>query len=269
MSNFIVFDIDGVLIQTNGSFVESTIKTFEYVRNLFGKSSKCNIEHIGFLKSLRGFNNDWDLTYALLAISWNYPTFEEAEFLEILKNYFKKNSELPKIEIGYEFVKRIFQEFYLGEKLFFDIYLEKPKYVFFKGFIYQEKPLINFCNYSIDRQKIGIYSGRCFKEAEVALRAVNLIVLNDFYFTDDSGFKKPDPTPLEKMFVMNKCSQMTYVGDTLDDLELVIRAREKGLPVEFVGVKTGTYSNQLIDKIENFSFAKMYENVRDYLDKIL
>jgi len=269
MSDFIVFDIDGVLIQTNGSFVESTIKTFEFIRNMFNKPAKCTIDHISFLKSLGGFNNDWDLTYALLAISWDYEFFNDIEFLTILKNYFRFNKNLPEIEVDYELVKRIFQEYYLGEKLFYEIYLERPRYIFFKGFIYQEKPLINFCNYSIDREKIGIYSGRCYKEAEVALRAVNLIPLKEFYFTDDSGYKKPDPTPLQKMFVINKCSKMTYVGDTLDDLELVIKAREIGLPVEFAGVQTGTYSNQLSDKIRNFSFAKMFRDVREYLDSFI
>jgi phosphoglycolate phosphatase-like HAD superfamily hydrolase len=266
MSNFIVFDIDGVLIQTNGSFVESTIKTFEFVRAMFNKPAKCNIDHISFLKSLGGFNNDWDLTFALLSISWDYERFDDKELLAILKNYFKKDSILPKIEITFDFVKRIFQEYYLGEKLFFDMYGEMPKFVFFKGFIYQEKPVINFCNYSLNIENIGIYSGRCFKEAEVALRAVNLMPLKEFYFTDDSGFKKPDPTPLEKMFIINNCSKMIYVGDTLDDLELVKRAREKDLPVEFIGVETGTYSSQLFESLKNLSFAKMFQNVREYLD---
>jgi phosphoglycolate phosphatase-like HAD superfamily hydrolase len=121
----------------------------------------------------------------------------------------------------------------------------------------------------LNLEKIGIYSGRCFKEAEVALRAVNLMPLEEFYFTDDSGFKKPDPTPLEKMFIINNCSKMIYVGDTLDDLELVKSARERDLPVEFIGVETGTYSNQLLESAKNLSFAKMFQNVREYLDNII
>jgi len=87
----IIFDCDGVLIDTKDSYDKTILKTVEYVLDGFTNSSFPNNlipDEIVFLfKRSGGFNSDWDICYAILMfIIFNLPR----EYRSFLQKAMKK-----------------------------------------------------------------------------------------------------------------------------------------------------------------------------------
>lgn len=69
--DILIFDMDGVLIDVSRSYRETIQRTVQiYLKTCFGfkdgKEEPITKEDIFLFKSAGGFNNDWDLTFALL-----------------------------------------------------------------------------------------------------------------------------------------------------------------------------------------------------------
>lgn len=182
-TNTVLFDMDGVLINTSGSYDEATRCTVsEYLCSVLGLSEPCaKPEHtdLAALKQAGGFNNDWDLTRAILLRviqtlnlgtapasprDWSaeMPPKSCADALaEAELDLFAK--AMVKIGGGYQaalslcgeetepwllgfgevrgsnLVERIFQENYLGSEHFKAIYRTTPLYHDGPGLIEAEK----------------------------------------------------------------------------------------------------------------------------------
>jgi len=130
-----------------------------------------------------------------------------------------------------DLIKRIFQELYLGEKLYRMKYSEDAMFFHGPGFIRDEKPLL-----SADKLEklsknlyMGIASGRERFEAEYSLKMHGL----DRFFpadliisSEEVRHGKPDPESLVlcrkrmmgKYAIMEGKTSAAYVGDSVDDV---------------------------------------------------
>ncbi|MCP4726870.1 MAG: hypothetical protein GY863_17655, partial [bacterium] len=136
----IIFDVDGVLIDTKPSFIETIIITAKFYINdtldLPVDLSGLRISDAMDFKSYSGFNNDWNLTTALVAfLLYKYRSdngkMENREFLgevdklgggmEGAQTYInsvidKENFEWIYEKVDHELIKKTFQEFYAGDE---------------------------------------------------------------------------------------------------------------------------------------------------------
>ena len=66
--DLIVFDIDGVLLDTSHSFPLAISQAVVHYGKLTGFSHwlEPSLEQVGAFKTIPGFNNDWDLAEAML-----------------------------------------------------------------------------------------------------------------------------------------------------------------------------------------------------------
>ncbi len=180
----LLFDLDGVLVDVRSSYREAIAATVK-----FFSGQRPDQEEIAAAKRAGGFNNDWDLTAALL--------------------------ERRKIDIPRSRIIEKFQEFYLGQD--------------WNGLIQKEKPLINreLLGKLSRKFKLGIVTGRPRSEAFFTLEHLGLkdffspiITMDDL--PPEKG--KPDPAGLELALEKMGSSRGYYIGDTPDDMEAARRA---------------------------------------------
>ena len=224
----IIFDIDGVLIDTTDSYLLATLKTVKYyLKYILKHEEKPNlgIEDIKKFKKYSGYNQEWDIAYAIVYLYMinDSPSFENLDKIAGLR--------VP--EIDFKIIKTIFQEYYLGEDLFKENEKKEPQYVYEKGLIYNETPLIKKETFEKIRKnniKIGIFTGRPKNECKIALENLKLMDILEKQFIK-SNIKKPAPNDLYILKTRMNSKYVIYVGDNIDDLKT---AKEVAIP--FIGV---------------------------------
>ncbi len=124
-------------------------------------------------------------------------------------------------------IQRIFQEVYLGETLFAEIYGETPTVVRQPGVIRHETALIRTETLAALAQKmpLGIATGRPRAEAEYTLTRLNIDRHFQAMLTHDDIFAagargKPDPWILQETAkrLYPAPAHPAYIGDTPDDI---------------------------------------------------
>ncbi len=175
----LAFDMDGVLIDTSNSYDQCIIKT---VADLSGQTvSQQNIQN---LRESGGYNNDWDLSLALLQ------------------------------ERGYSGDKQavidVFQSHYLGT--------EQQS-----GLIQQEIPFISSEFIQRLKQspfKTAVVTGRPRNEACMGLEQINWQP-DDVISADDVQQQKPNPEGLLSLKNQNDANSggFWFIGDTVDDMQ--------------------------------------------------
>jgi len=174
----ILFDIDGVLVDVSQSYRLAIANTTE-----FFTGEKIEEGEIQSLKEQTGFNNDWDLTEALIK---------------------KRGKEIPKQEIIDKF-----QEYYLGTKNT-------------KGFIENEEWLLDkdILKQLSENFLIGIITGRPKEEANIALDVAGV---KEYFkviiaMEDTAGKGKPNPLGINMAREQLGNKNALYVGDAADDM---------------------------------------------------
>lgn len=180
----LIFDMDGVLVDVSQSYRLAIQKTAEF----FLKKSILP-EEIQEFKNAGGYNNDWDLTRALIK---------------------KEGKEVDESEVIDKF-----QSYYIGKK--------------FKGFIRNEKWLLEPAVLSRlkSRYKLAILTGRPKDEAEYALKRFKTDKFFDVVVTMDDLPKnkhKPDPHGLQLVMKKLKTKKAVYFGDVVDDIIMAVKA---------------------------------------------
>ena len=221
----ILFDMDGVLVDVTGSYRRAIQET---VRFFTGK--KAQPEEIQGLKEQGGYNNDWDLTEAILI---------------------SRGKAVPKVDI----VKK-FQEFYLG--------VEGRK-----GFIENEKWQLNkeLLEQLHKEHLLGIVTGRPKEEALFVLRKFGLekmfdaiVALEDY----PSEKSKPDPYPINLALEKINRKKAVYVGDSVDDITAAKRAGVRAIGC----IPSGVSANRLKEKLLKNGAEKVVNNINE-IAKIL
>lgn len=248
----LVFDVDGVLIDVRDSYREAICRTvqfyFKEILGFQGSQSLINPEEIEYFKIAGGFNNDWDLSsavvlfYLMKARENNLKDVDELRSIkpdiktfttEILSpggglakviDSIEKDGQVKEGILSLwdkDLITKIFQEIYAGGEHCFNIYGFHPSLIKKDGLIKQERIIIdkNKKNF-LQNFSLGILTGRNEREARVALERLGWddIISKEQIVTADDGVGKPHPQGLKKIAESLKTKLGIYVGDTWDDL---------------------------------------------------
>jgi HAD superfamily phosphatase len=269
----ILFDVDGVLIDTRLSYNLAIKKTVKHVLDILNKAKTIQSVSDRILLKMRrtgGFNNDTDTTYALILTSLvgQITSTKELESLlfgatnnidargiisverhlstlysraTVAKIKHKLNYPGP---LGGSIVTTVFDEVFYGAELFKRRYGIYPKYYFGHGLIDNEKIMItrDTVRFLLSRfnNSIGVVSGRSKLAFEHSLQGI-LSTFNKeaCIFLEDEPRKnaKPNPYGIRKAMKRMLTKHAIYVGDSVEDIIMVEKAKEEmGLDVEFIGV---------------------------------
>jgi len=252
----LIFDIDGVLVDASESYRLAVCEAVRFfVQNELGwvvDASPLTPDEVDLFKRAGGFNNDWDLTQAaalfllfkslkhgvrrVSALKRLRPSLEEflaevsaeggglpnAEKVVIDKLELRQRRDLARLWKR-RLLVQLAQEFYAGRKWCARLFGFEPQYVDIEaGFLERERTLIDLSLLPKD-MKLGILTGRAKRETRLALERVGLlpIIPEEFWVTDDDPIRKPDPKALTVLMEKLGANCAIYVGDTIDDLQMV------------------------------------------------
>ncbi len=248
----LIFDIDGVLIDVRDSYREAVCRTvqfyFKEILHFQGSQNLINPEEIKYFKMAGGFNNDWELTSAIILFYLIKARENNSKNVDELKNskpdiktfvsqilfqgggltkvvdLIEKNKP-TKVEIfrlwNKNLVTKIFQEIYAGEEYCFNIYGFHPSLIKAEGLIKKERVIIDKKSKDfVQNFSIGILTGRTRREAKIALQKLGWgdIISGEKIFTATDGLEKPHPQGLKKLATGLKTKLGIYLGDVRDDL---------------------------------------------------
>ncbi|BAD84440.1 predicted hydrolase, HAD superfamily [Thermococcus kodakarensis KOD1] len=210
---WLVFDVDGTLIDVGESYDMAVKLTVEYLLEELGKPSEVEIELVRELRRKGVFGDDFKLSEALVRAVFSGLNDWEQIPEGVGVEYFRRNFPLG-IDPGH--VERVFNTFYLGE-------LYEDRLFDFEGLWRLEKPLVDveLLREAGERFKLGVVTGRNRLEMELAERIIG------FRFpkvvTRESGLK-PDP---ELLRCLVGGEEGVYIGDTAGDELFIENYRKK------------------------------------------
>lgn len=228
----IVFDVDGVLVDTSRSFPEvvssavsfcaSSIPSLKSVPLIFTK------EHYIKTKSNPMFNDDYDIAWTFLSWAasntssisperWANPDEWEAA---IKKCHLDPVLWVPKTfrsDVDRNEVRKICEELYFGEEIIASDKRSYPRYLQMSGLWKNERPCLE-AGWRNFGKPIGIYTGRSRQELQLALE---LLKWEDFprdhCITADDSIKKPSPEGLSRLEKILGVSEIFFFGDSESD----------------------------------------------------
>lgn len=244
----LIFDIDGTLLDVRNSFHATAIKASDVWWEAFEKASppfQGNLNLIEKLKSLPGFNDDWDVAIAIIVLQ-KYLKEKGLDPIGLLSILSPKGlSDLENktgIFLGEkkEVIRKICMEIYGGEECEM-LYGFKASFWKEEGYWKKEHPIFDISK-AQRAFRIGIYTGRTWNETQNALKQLNLKLNRRFIVTAEE-FKKPDPRGLFKLAQELKAKYAIFIGDSEDDrLTVVNYKRSFKLPlIDFVHARDFTY----------------------------
>ena len=264
----IIFDCDGVLVDIRNSYDNAINKTISAImKELFDDQIDDIVNskiHFG-LKAVGGFNDEVAVVYAIvmtLVASKKLNIQFEQLITDVINNanesginsidaYFEsQNIDLREIKskLDYEnsrnqsYIHRTFNQLFYGPSLYEKIFNEKSSF--------NEKPLIDLDDVILDKNlmsklkdrfgnKISTVTGRGkFAFSYSMKNFLNDLDIEHSVFLEDRSLSlaKPNPESLMESIsgINSKCS--LYVGDSMEDLLMVEKCKEKGLDVSFCGI---------------------------------
>ncbi|MEI7474375.1 MAG: histidinol-phosphate transaminase [bacterium] len=229
----LVFDIDGVIVDTRQSYRMAIKNTFEYFAN-----KSIDFSEIQEAKNLGGLNNDWDLTEYLL----------KNEGLNIDKNIIIDK----------------FQEFYIGSDfnglILNESILIQPEKL---NELSKEYDMAVFTGRPKDEAEFVLKRWNLYNIFS------NIITMDDIPL--EKG--KPDSFGLEVIKSKTVNKEILYFGDTSDDMISAVGAKVKGIGILPPQDKTQELTDKMLEKgafavlqetdeIVDFLGAKHYEMQR-------
>lgn len=271
----ILFDIDNVLIETEDSYLDSIRWTVEIFLThgtipFFTPDIKGNVPQllsksdVDEFKLLGGFNDDWDCCYGILVYLLNLPIQKRTlSNLKASMNIKKFSAQIKKrplrvsgivSKLGYpravtiEKISRIFQEVYLGKKIFQHVERRQPVFWNKLGLIDKEKLIVRKSLLKKLTEmgiRLGIATGRPRFEAVYALKRFGILEHFDAITTSDEvkkaekvlkqSLRKPHPfSLLESAKIIGKEKKFFYIGDLPDDI-LAARKAKPFISIRSIG----------------------------------
>ena len=269
----IIFDIDGVLIDTRKSYNKTIKKTVEYLLkyidlNIRNAITLVTDEMIFNFRNSGMFNNDTDTSYALLLSILCGPSniSDLNSFIEniasnatvngivsvenYLQNYSKDRLiEIKKLlnypgDIDSSILTRVFDEYFYGPRLFKKKHNAISKYYLDKPLIENDRVLVthrtmkkvsNFFD-----KRIGIVSGRSKMAAKYSMKSMFKFfdAKGSIYLEDEKReMGKPNPSALIKCVKNFGVRNAFYVGDSIEDLFMVQKARKvSDVKIELIAI---------------------------------
>jgi HAD superfamily hydrolase (TIGR01548 family) len=258
----VVLDVDGVLVDVADSYRRAVVESVERVHG-----DTVARDDLQRFKDAGGFNNDWELTYAvalyvlasregldrdvasfadLVAATGGGLSGAEAVVADALD---PDARERVLAAWDRERLHATFQRLYLGPDLYRELEGGDPDALGIDpdegGFINDEPTLLEprTRDVFLERFDVGVLTGRPAAEADIALDRVGLDLPDGAVFTMDSDHPgKPEPDALLALADRFDADALAFVGDTLDDVRTAVNAREadpRGREFYGVGVLTG------------------------------
>lgn len=270
----VIFDVDGVLVETSASF-DAAVKatTQDLLTQIYGMAAPAPVTEaeLGLFRKAGGLNNDWDMTYLLIALRLagraNTPKELAAAAAESGGRGKAWAAEiLPRrVRLDYDLVVQIFNEYYWGSEQFervFDLPARIDPPV--PGLWQREVKLLPADLPERLRDAgvrvFGIATGRTNDELGLVYESAGLdqFIPPAHIVTADS-LSKPDCRVLERVLAaMQRTAAESgqppirtaiYCGDTMDDLQAVVNYR--GLAHAEKPVWVGAVA---VVKAEDFAF---------------
>ncbi len=234
---WIVFDVDGVLIDVSESYDIATELTVKYFLQMFDLKVEVEPELIRKLRQKGAFGDDFKLSEALIigALSGDLKTFveefPEGEGIGWVREKFG-------IIIDMDAIKRLFNTFYLGE------YYEGRAFDF-NGLWKKEKPIVKreLLGRAVERFKLGVITGRSMLELKLAEKLIG------FHFENAVTrelYVKPDP---QAIWYLTRGEYGIYIGDTIND-ELLVENYKRRYGKEFEFLMVGRDAKDVNEAIE-------------------
>ena len=244
----VVFDVDGVLIDDTVSYYAAIKATVEYVIRALYRASQTDVnvtdQAIMAFKAAGGFNDDWVLAYTICGLLLNGAARGEADLIELAAQSagrgmpWLRAQHFASLDLDHDLVQRVGMEHYWGADQFQRAFSQAPAHYHGPGYVRLEKSLVSEAYWDQLRaagvQQLGLITGRNTVELHSALKTLNLERSNPFTFMlDSTQLRKPDPQALAVMLDTLAPSGALYIGDTGDDLKLVLNYRQyrpRGVP---------------------------------------
>jgi len=265
----IIFDCDGVLIDVSNSYDLAIKKTTDFVVKEFAKidqSNFVNTQMIDGFKATGGFNDEVDVTYAMIlsviAAKKLKKPFSEFIF-DVIKNLdqsgilsVEKYLDILKVDLseirkklaypGPRFtntLSSIFDEMFYGAKLYYDLYKKKPDFFDGKGLIENDTVLVKKLLIDSLKKKFGkkpaIVSGRGIISAGYSLKELfeEFDLKNSKFLEDEPReLAKPNPASLISSIKGLGSACTVFVGDSMEDYIMAKKSDEMGYKTIFCGI---------------------------------
>ncbi len=225
----IIFDVDGVLLDTSGSYTAAAVEAVSVATG----SDRFTSREAAWLKAIKGFNNDWHV--AIAGAAWvkfgnglPFPVF--ARKVEQVGGGIAGLRQAVGRALTAEFETRLThlaQESYGGTSACRRLYGFEPETIRQVGRWQTEVPLLapQLAEPMISR--IGIVTGRNRAEMEQGFQLLGWQPPPEqVVVADDAAFDKTNPAKLVAMLNRMQSRKALFVGDTRDDLQLVINAQQ-------------------------------------------
>jgi len=282
--DLLVFDVDGVLLDTSQSFplaIQRALEHYAGLKNMENFKAPPLAELQKF-KQISGFNNDWDLAegaliYAIqrsaFAVSVDLLTFlmlverEGGGLIGIdrwMQSIEGERTKLIRQNYNSALIRQLTQEHYAGIKYCKKLYGFDPEYVSAEGAVENETVLIDPDLFKEIPLHIGIYTGRNRTELEVALDQIGLssIEKENLHF-DDGVTIKPNPEPLYTLAKDVGAERILFVGDARDDWQTVRNFKQQCSEPRIEFIQIGPEKYRFDDQIYQ------YEHVNEFLQDVI
>jgi phosphoglycolate phosphatase-like HAD superfamily hydrolase len=268
----IIFDVDGVLIDTRLSYNRAIKKTVNYIVRYFAPALSSNTlvtnDMIFNFRQSGNFNNDVDTAYALcLSIICNPRTKSELpnfitevtaratyggirsveDYLSSVNpnqlDFIKTKLKYPN-RITKSILTRIFDEYFYGALLFKRRHGISAEHHFGKPLIYYDRPIvIQVVLQEISKlfsERLALITGRSKLASQYSLgNLYSMFSQKASVYLEDEGryLGKPNPYSLKKTLDVFSCTEGFYVGDSPEDLIMCKNLNSiDDYNVEFIGV---------------------------------
>ncbi len=237
----IIFDVDGVLWAAQEAYNRCTLFVArKLARENQWPDAGLSLAHIKAFKRDGGFNSDWDMSWSLVVLlqaraagrippqqDWYALVAENAGRGKAWAQQYA-GPEAP----DFAAMQRYYDAHYWGAELYPRIYDSQPVVAHMPGFAHDERAFVAPDFFVRLRQagvrQIGIITGRNRNEMRTTRAGLDFagLLVEEAVFTDELGHK-PDPALLEQAVATLQTSRALMVGDSLDDLRLVLNYRQR------------------------------------------
>lgn len=234
----IIFDVDGVLVETETSYIEAVVQTLQWllIHDVGVRDDGPVLDRAAarLWKRTSNWNDDWDLAYAMycwLLAARGATTTERRRSAEPAERAALRTIGQLEGAVGarrtrsWAEVRGVFEEIYSGTALAVTRYGARARVHQQRGLAATEQILLaesllqDLATLGLD--KVGIVTGR--SRVDWLAVATRMPLPQDVAVATMEDGRKPDPAPLRKVVHQLGARAFVAVGDTHADLEVVQR----------------------------------------------
>ena len=269
----LIFDCDGVLIDITKSYDETIIRTTKYVLETLANISdsiNINFKIIDGFKSTGGFNDEVDLTYAVILsivaakkLKKNQTEFiftvinnSDSTGIKSVETFLKTQIDISEIinKLSYpgthkeNILYQIFDQLFYGPNLYSKLFktistFSDPGLIENDDVIFNDELCVKLQK-KFDKQ-ISMVTGRGKESVNYSLKHLleKFDLKNSVFLEDESReLAKPNPQALVNSITGMNSKSCLYVGDSMEDFLMAKKATILGHQTIFCGI-IGTSKN--------------------------